>query len=250
MNSILYTRKEDLKRLHFIEYHLKKSYGSRKLHLLDVGCGNGLISFHLASLGHETLGIDQDKKCIQQAQNSNSLSTLQFRHLAAEDVDFPERFDAIICSEVLEHVPEPKALLGQLRKLLKPGGLLIVTVPNGYGPRELLVTKPYQWLTKNSPGTLRIVDRFKLALGYTGKTEQSVAENLSHIQFFSRRSLINMISQHNFRLLNFRNSNFIEGIFPLSMISKRSLRFQSLDCWLADHLPARLCSGFMTIWKI
>jgi 2-polyprenyl-3-methyl-5-hydroxy-6-metoxy-1,4-benzoquinol methylase len=59
-----------------------------------------------------------------------------------------KKYDAIICSEVLEHLNKPGDLLNTISQSLTNTGVLIVTVPNGMGPRELFVTKPVIWLQK------------------------------------------------------------------------------------------------------
>jgi 2-polyprenyl-3-methyl-5-hydroxy-6-metoxy-1,4-benzoquinol methylase len=58
------------------------------------------------------------------------------------------RYHAIICSEVLEHLHDPGKLLSVLHQSLQDNGILIVTVPNGNGPRELFVTRPVIALQK------------------------------------------------------------------------------------------------------
>lgn len=247
--NIAYKRIEDLKRLNFIETKIQ-SLKKLDLNILDVGCGNGNISRFLGSKGFKVLGIDISESSIMKARYLNGFENVSFRHLAAEELIGIEKFDVVVCSEVIEHLDNPQLVVDQLRKLLNPGGLLIVTVPNGFGPRELFITKPLQWMKKKLPPVYSFVNRFKKALGFSGATVQSDAENLTHVQFFTKSSLVKLISNNELKLIGFNGSNFVEGVFPISLISKKSIAVQKFDCWLADKLPVSFSSGFMTAWTI
>ncbi|MFN5418086.1 MAG: class I SAM-dependent methyltransferase [Flavobacteriia bacterium] len=245
--NIAYNRIEDLKRLNFIESAIKK-LDKKDLSILDVGCGNGNISRYLGSKDFSVLGIDISEASILKARMLNFFENVSFRHLAAEELIGVQKFDVVVCSEVIEHLDNPQLVLNQLRKLLNPGGLLIVTVPNGYGPRELFITKPLQFMKSKLPSVYSVVNKLKKSMGFSGETVQSDAENLTHVQFFTKNSLVNLISKNELQLIGFRGSNFVEGVFPISLISKKSTSIQKFDCWLADQLPVSFASGFMTVW--
>jgi 2-polyprenyl-3-methyl-5-hydroxy-6-metoxy-1,4-benzoquinol methylase len=249
-NNINYERAEDLKRLDFIQNNLNK-LGNRKLKVLDVGCGNGNISRYIGSKGHDVLGIDISEATINKAVSLTNMPNVRFKNIAAEElIAASEFFDLVICSEVIEHLDTPSTVVQALSVLINKNGILIVTVPNGFGPRELFITKPLQWMKSKAPFVYGAVNSFKKALGFSGATVQSDAENLTHVQFFTKRSLISLISQNGLKLVQFRPSNFIEGVFPYSLIAKRSNKLQSLDCWMADQLPDQMASGFMSAWQI
>jgi 2-polyprenyl-3-methyl-5-hydroxy-6-metoxy-1,4-benzoquinol methylase len=248
-NNINYERAEDLKRLDFIKTCLLK-LGKDKLKVLDVGCGNGNISRFIGSMNHDVLGIDISSTTIEKAKSLNNLPNVVFKNISAEDLISHETFDLVICSEVIEHLNVPTEVVNALQKLLNSNGILVVTVPNGFGPRELFITKPLQWMKSNSPGIYSSINSFKHALGFTGATVQSDAENLTHVQFFTKKSLIELISKNGLKLINFRPSNFIEGVFPFSLVTKRSKKLQAVDCWMADQLPDQMASGFMSAWQL
>lgn len=250
LNNINYERAEDLKRLDFIQNSLDK-LGNRKLKVLDVGCGNGNISRYIGSKGHDVLGIDISEATIKKAISLTNMPNVSFKNIAAEElVEASETFDLVICSEVIEHLDTPSIVVEALKSLINKDGILIVTVPNGFGPRELFITKPLQWMKSKAPGIYNAVNTFKKALGYSGATVQSDAENLTHVQFFTKDSLINLISKNELKLIHFRTSNFIEGVFPYSLLAKRSKKLQEVDCWMADQLPDQMASGFMSAWQI
>lgn len=244
-----YRRYADQKRLNFILRSLNSKVGIGGK-VLDVGCGNGIISLHLGSYGFNVTGIDVSPNAIEKAKAANSYSNVTFRVQSAEELQASgELFDVIICSEVLEHLMSPSDLLKVLYHSLKDRGILIVTVPNGYGPREVFVTKPILKLREKNNWIWRGVSKAKKILGYSGTTVQSAADNLDHIQFFSKRGLKRLSSENHFRITQFGKSNFIEDVFPFSIITKRFKILQAIDCKVADMLPYSCTGGFFTIWE-
>jgi glycosyltransferase involved in cell wall biosynthesis/ubiquinone/menaquinone biosynthesis C-methylase UbiE len=247
-NHTQYTRYEDIKRLRFIENEMAKK-NLKNIKILDVGCGNGNIAMQLGNSGNEVLGIDISEEAIEKAKQNNSLSNVTFKHLAVEALAVENKFDVIVCSEVLEHLHQPEIVVASLEQRLAKDGLLIITVPNGFGPREVFMTKPMQWAMKRDNYLWRFIKGLKKIFGYSGKTIQSDAADLSHIQFFSEKSLIQLLGSKTLELRTFNVSNFVETVFPFSLITKRSMRLQKLDAKLADMLPHRFASGFMTTWN-
>jgi 2-polyprenyl-6-hydroxyphenyl methylase/3-demethylubiquinone-9 3-methyltransferase len=103
---------------------------------LDAGCGTGALSRWLAARGCGVLGVDASQEMVsaanQLAQLQNYAERLDFvqitsvAHLALDD----GAVDGVLCSSVLEYVPDPSACLAEFARVLKPGGLLVVSVPN------------------------------------------------------------------------------------------------------------------------
>ncbi|NJM26595.1 MAG: methyltransferase domain-containing protein [Bacteroidia bacterium] len=237
------------KRLRFILDNLKQ-FVPDNARILDVGCGNGIISTHLASHGYNVLGIDVSEKAIQKANDSNSYPNLEFKVLSAEALaSSGQTYDAIVCSEVLEHLDDPSQLLSKLHISLKATGILIVTVPNGKGPRETFVTRPVIKLRKNNGSMWKGLQKIKKALGYSGSTTQSDADNLDHVQFFSKHDLLKLLQSNKFTMLKFGKANFVDDVFPFSFFANRITVLQKIDCAVADVLPYQFTGGFNTIWK-
>ncbi len=95
--------------------------------ILDVGCGNGTWLMKMAALGWEVAGVEPGLQAAQAAQAAG----LAVQHGTLETVDYaPGSFDVVRIWHVLEHVPQPLATLRQAYRLLKPGGQLIIGVPN------------------------------------------------------------------------------------------------------------------------
>ena len=247
-NHYEYDRIADRKRVDFIANVLKTSLPPHP-RILDVGCGNGVISRHLGRLGFEVLGIDVSDKTIETAKSLTTAPNVQFMKKSAEElVASGEKYEAVICSEVLEHLNDPGALLRVLHQTLADNGKLIVTVPNGKGPRESFVTKPILNLRRKNNWAWRLIARLKKSLGYSGTTVQSAADNLDHIQFFSKSDLEELSRQHGFKITGFGKANFVEDVFPFSFFAKRITFLQKLDCKIADALPYRFTGGFFSVW--
>lgn len=248
-NKYEYNRIADQKRVDFIANVLKTSLGP-DARILDVGCGNGVISRHLGKLGFNVLGIDVSEKTIETARSLTTSPNVKFMTKSAEElVASGERYDAVICSEVLEHLHDPGSLLHVLYQSLAENGKLIVTVPNGKGPRETFVTKPILRMRSKNNWTWRLIVRLKKMLGYSGTTVQSAADNLDHIQFFSKKDLEQLSRMHGFRITGFGKANFVEDVFPFSLFAKRIPFLQRVDCKIADMLPDRFTGGFFSVWE-
>ncbi len=242
-----FDRIADRKRIDFIADSLRNTLpGTARI--LDVGCGNGVISRHLGQYGFKVTGIDVSDKAIAIAKSLNKYDNVKFETKSAEQlVAEGEKYDAIICSEVLEHLSNPDALLEVLNKSLASNGKLLITVPNGKGPRESLVTKPVLKMRKKNNWAWKLITGLKKSLGYSGTTVQSAADNLDHIQFFSKKDIQQMSVKHNLKIVRFGKANFIEDVFPFSFFSKRIKVLQKIDCKVADWLPYYFTGGFFFV---
>ncbi|MDZ4666336.1 MAG: methyltransferase domain-containing protein [bacterium] len=240
-----YSDIEDIKRLDFIVKSIA-GLNNKEAKVLDIGCGNGNISLALGSLGYHVTGVDIDQKSIDTASSRNTFSNVKFEVLDANSFAMNDAFDAVVCSEVLEHLTKPYELTESIYRILRPGGVFVATVPNGYGPRELLITRPMQYLQKN--GLDKPIVSFKRMLGYNAKTLQSSNEDLTHVQFFSVGAFNRLLTGAGFKQLDYQNADFLERIFPFSLLTRRIKLLQRIDCAIVDYLPRHLTCGFYTSW--
>ncbi|MEJ7911899.1 MAG: hypothetical protein WKF70_02005, partial [Chitinophagaceae bacterium] len=141
------------------------------------------------------------------------------------------------------------ALLKVLASSLAEKGKLIITVPNGAGPRETFVTKPVLRMRQKNNWMWKSIVKMKQSMGYSGTTVQSAADNLDHIQFFSKQDLELLSRKHGFIITGFGKANFVEDVFPFSLFAKRMTILQKLDCKVADLLPYQFTGGFFTVWE-
>ncbi len=105
--------------------------GSR---IVDVGCGGGILSESMAGRGADVLGIDLSEKPLGVAQ-LHALETgtrVSYEHIAVEDLAArePASFDVVTCMEMLEHVPDPAAIVRACAALVKPGGRVFFSTIN------------------------------------------------------------------------------------------------------------------------
>ncbi len=102
--------------------------------VLDVGCGAGLLSEALATGGAQVTALDLAPELIRVAKLHalESGAQVDYRVQSVEDIaaESPGQFDAVTCMEMLEHVPDPAAVIDACARLLKPGGRLFVSTLN------------------------------------------------------------------------------------------------------------------------
>jgi ubiquinone/menaquinone biosynthesis C-methylase UbiE len=108
---------------------------------LDVGCGAGNFLVQIKSCGMELYGVepgDFDKKFAKK-------QGLNIFHGTLEQAKYPENyFDVITLNHVFEHLHNPKETLRELRRILKPGGTLVIAVPQRKCPDYFIFGKYWQ----------------------------------------------------------------------------------------------------------
>lgn len=134
----------ELKTLHQLN-PLRISYISEKIELrkqriLDVGCGGGILTEALAKQGAHVTGIDLNQSLIDVAKlhlletNQAETSPLAIEYLKIDIESLASEraltYDSITCLEMLEHVPNPRAIIHACAKLIKPGGSLFFSTIN------------------------------------------------------------------------------------------------------------------------
>jgi 2-polyprenyl-6-hydroxyphenyl methylase / 3-demethylubiquinone-9 3-methyltransferase len=99
--------------------------------VLDVGCGAGLLCEPLARLGGTVTGVDAAPENAAAATAHAAVSGLDIDYRSGElSAQGLGKFDVVTCMEVIEHVTDPAAFVGEIAAHLKPDGLLILSTPN------------------------------------------------------------------------------------------------------------------------
>ena len=119
-------------RLQFILNNFDKSI--KKKHVLDIGCGGGLISESLAKINAQVTGIDENIYNIKQAKEHAKINSLKITYKNQSLDSFfkknKKKFDLILCLEVLEHVDNVEKTIEKISKLMNPDGTLILSTIN------------------------------------------------------------------------------------------------------------------------
>ena len=126
--------------------------------IIDVGCGGGILSESMARRGADVTGIDLGaenlKAATLHAEQSGLSATLRYEHIAVETfaAAHTEQFDVVTCMEMLEHVPDPSAIVQACYDMLVPGGVCVLSTINRN-------PKSYLFAIVGAEYVLRLLDR-------------------------------------------------------------------------------------------
>lgn len=208
--------------------------------VIDVGCGSGLLTDFCKSQGNQVIGIDITSQV--KTTRTRSLDVVQ------GDIEqvfpFPdETFSLAICIEVVEHLLQPDRMLGEIYRVLKPGGILILSTPN-YA----------YWV-------LRVLYLFgQLPVGLPGRHYKGLFRRVSdsyplpwrdpHIRFFSPSIIKRFLNEYGFQIESIRASfvAFPSGLAPyLPFVFGLPLRVVGKLIgnltYLGDIFPSLLAAG-------
>lgn len=125
--------------------------------VLDMGCGAGFLTHELSKAGHEVVGVDLSEDSLRIARKLDESG--QIKYLCADVTAVPLKessFDAVCAMDLLEHVENPRAVVQEASRLLKPGGLFFFHTFNRTFLSWLVVIKGVEWCVKNAPPDMHI----------------------------------------------------------------------------------------------
>ena len=122
---------QDIYYLALARYQLACQYAQSKV-ILDAGCGSGYGSEELARAGAKKVyGVDLAADSIDYCQTHHSHPNLIFKQGDLTELDFPDNFFDLICAfETIEHIKDYRKAIAEIYRVLKPGGILIISTPN------------------------------------------------------------------------------------------------------------------------
>lgn len=180
--------------------------------VLDIGCGQGYVLSALRARGWAVTGTELSE---ESARHAREALRLDVRVGDIQNLDLPgEAFDLIVMWHVLEHVPAPVAQLHIVSGLLKPGGLLLVAVPN-FGSPEARWAKD-RWFHLDVPRHLAHFDlpALRASLQSAGMTVERVSYFAPEYDFFSAsQTALNMIGVRQnllYNLIRSRGAKLLE----------------------------------------
>lgn len=232
----------ELIRTHFV------SLPPERLRVLDVGCGNGsFVAMPLAREGYQVVGIDLHLPSIEHARVlAERMPNARFLLKNVREIQ-EGLFDVVILSEVLEHVSDPKSLLLSSMIHLKRNGIVVVTVPNGYGEFEIdnwLYHKLY--LERLMTVGIGIAKRLlRKSSANHARTEVAATDNsdCGHVQFFRLRVLKRLFADCSLNIVRASAGAFLCG--PLICYSiARWNKFIEWNVRISDRLPLVCASSW------
>ena len=250
INENIYGHKN---RLTWIKKHISKDMEG-----LEFGCGTGvMITGILLQEGYNIKGIDLDEESIALGKSIFKKNNLDEQALICGDLKkLPnEKFDYIVASEVLEHIPDEylNDIFIYLNKKLKKDGVLLVTIPNGYGWFEF---EDFLWKTMHIHALFRFfklyffIEKFKKYLiGYhylDCKFPSSIADS-PHVQRFTINNIIKKTRKYHFVDIDKQGSVLFAG--PFSNIFFTGFKsIMNMNILLGKKFP-RISSGFYIAFK-
>jgi len=144
-------------RCDFIQSRIERAFGKGALNeqeILEIGCGGGLICEELALRGAIVVGVDPSKKALESARASTEKANIgqnaSFLQGYAEKLPYADgSFSVIVCLDTLEHVRDLNATLGEIARVLAPGGIFIFDTIN----RTLLARLVLIWIGERIPAS-------------------------------------------------------------------------------------------------
>ena len=246
----------------------------KSLRILDAGCGAGNVALPLASLGHHVVATDRNWTSLNYARNRNGFQNLDLVRSELETIPLEGPFDVIVILEVLEHLKDPRSVLGRLHALAAPDGLLLVSVPNGYGPSEaygrIVDSVPQAWqpweiawrVKRSVQEALRKMNagRKAPAPSATGASSRALSpaqeaqrhamggpdafDSGPHVQKFTEPAIRHLLPESGWKVEGISHSDWISGIEDVSRLFRFRSWFYILDQQVADRLPTGWVSGW------
>jgi len=132
--------------------------------VIDIGCGGGILSESMARKGAKVTGIDLSEKALKVADlhSLESGVAVRYKLIAAEEMAAQEagQYDVVTCMEMLEHVPDPAAIVKACATLVKPGGHIFMSTLNRNAKAYLFAILGAEYVLRLLPKGTHDYDKF------------------------------------------------------------------------------------------
>jgi 2-polyprenyl-3-methyl-5-hydroxy-6-metoxy-1,4-benzoquinol methylase len=174
---------------------VRRITGRPVVDMVEIGCGPGFYLHGAKALGLKVRGLDLDGAAVEFARNE--LGLLDVDRIPLEHVSWaPESADLVLLSQLIEHIPDPTDLLARVRRLLRPGGVLIVETPNArtleHLPRRRFLDAAPQ-LATDMPELGRL-QRYVVAL----RRPWSELDPPRHVRIYTAKGLATLLNRMGF----------------------------------------------------
>lgn len=178
--------------------------------MLDLGAGSGHLGRAVAGHFSHVAGVEADPSARPPLGAYDEWVT----ESVAGDLAWSRRFDVVVCADVLEHVPDPAAVLARVRGWIAPDGLLLVSLPN----------------------VANLAVRLSLLAGRFEYADAGLLDR-THLRFYTRRSALRLVEGAGFRVSRIR-ATAVPAELALPILGRAPLR-----------APSRaLLSGAARLW--
>jgi glycosyltransferase involved in cell wall biosynthesis len=143
--------------------------------VLDLGCSGGLFASHVRAAGHNVTGVDLVEVPGVRERTDHFIKSRLEEGIPGEAGD---GFDVVVAADVIEHLPQPELVLRDMCRVLRPGGQVLLSVPNFE-----------HWYP-----------RFRVAAGLFGYDRRGILDE-THLRFFTRRTLRRLVRASGFDIL-------------------------------------------------
>lgn len=191
--------------------------------VLDIGCGDGSASAaaSVAPAGHRVIGVDWSQDALRRA--AHRIPHTVRGELTDGGLPFRSRCaDAVVFSEVIEHLVDPDAALDEVRRVLRPGGHLMLSTPNlaAWYNRGLLLA-----------GVQPVFSEVSMR-GIHGRPGSQV---VGHLRLYTARALRGFLAASGFEVVRIAGAPYHDVPRPLRPLDRAACRFPSLASILLVH---------------
>lgn len=161
-DPIALLRAESKAKVPWVLERIKTSFKLEEVELLDVGCGGGFLTNALARENFKAIhGVDLSPESVRVAKEHDQTGKVQYQAADAFHLPYPDQsFDVLTAMDFLEHIEDPKAVIQEFSRVLRPGGIFIYHTFNRNMIAWLIIIKFVEWLVKNTPKDMHVLRLF------------------------------------------------------------------------------------------
>lgn len=171
---------------------LKKGFNDNlsEKSVLDIGCGDGVLSYLITTEGGRVSGVDYSDLAISLARKKTIGAKIDFTVGSAYELPYADNsFDAVVSSDVIEHLQEVKIFLQEIKRVVKIGGIVVISTPIRFTEKPLDVMHAEEWFPEEYK---KIIEEIFPHSKYYYSHPLFWMEMLNHSKFY--RVLINLVS--------------------------------------------------------